>query len=115
MIDWCGDGSLIIPLAAALSCSVLSCCCALGLAVNTVRFAPTRVRVQHDTFIRSSRAAIWALLQVSTTPHSLAHDCTLNPSLSLPAIVNKLVQMAFNKLVHMSLVTPARSIKQEDT
>jgi hypothetical protein len=27
-------------------------------------FSPTRVRVQHDTFIRASRAAIWSLMQV---------------------------------------------------
>lgn len=37
-----------------------------AVSSSTVRFAPTRVRVQHDTYIRASRAAVWALLQVSS-------------------------------------------------
>lgn len=47
--------------AAALPVALLL---ALPVAAVAVSFAPARVRVQHDTLIRASRAAVWEVLQV---------------------------------------------------
>ena len=55
----------LTPLLLPLPCvPTAAAATATATAATADRVAPTRVRVQHDSYIRASRAAVWTLLQV---------------------------------------------------
>lgn len=59
-------------------------------ATGPVQFWPTRVRVQHDSYIRANRAAVWQLMQVSS---GTAAGCCMPGSLHCSRVHSGLLEL----------------------